>query len=116
VVRIFNEKEVDELVFLDISVTRNKREIDYELIKDMTSEGFIPIAYGGGVCSIRQVEHLFRSDVEKVVINSHFSTDPGFISECNITVGSQRIVVSIGVKKLLLGRYEVYTHNGKKMG
>jgi len=113
-VRIFNEKEVDELVFLDISVTRNKREIDYGLIEDMASEAFMPIAYGGGVCSIRQVERLFRSGVEKVVINSHFSTDPGFIRECSIIAGSQSIVVSIDVKKSLLGRYEVYTHNGTK--
>src|SRR5690606_17037445 len=63
-VRIFNEKEVDELAFLDISATANNREPDYRLIEDVASEAFMPIAYGGGVSSVSQVERLFRSGVE----------------------------------------------------
>ena len=69
-VRIFNEKEVDELAFVDISVGINCDEPDYELIGDMASEAFMPIAYGGGIRRVDQVEKLFRLGVEKVIINS----------------------------------------------
>jgi len=110
-VRIFNEKEVDELAFVDISATVNGREPDYALIEDMASEAFMPIAYGGGIYSIGQVERLFRSGVEKVIINSAFASNPSFVKDCSRIAGSQSIVVSIDVKKSLFGRYEVYTHN-----
>lgn len=111
-VRIFNEKEVDELAFLDISVTVNDSEPDYALIQDMASEAFMPIAYGGGVQRIDQVERLFRLGVEKVIINSAFSRDPQLIEKCSQIAGSQSIVVAVDVKKNLLGRYQVCIHNG----
>lgn len=112
-VRIFNEKEVDELAFIDISATTENRDPDYAFIEDIATEAFMPIAYGGGVCKVEQVERLFRSGVEKVIINSAFFSDPEFISRCSKIAGSQSIVVSIDVKKNLLGRYEVLTKNGK---
>lgn len=113
-VRIFNEKEVDELVFIDISASVNSCEPDYALIEDMASEGFMPIAYGGGVQRVEQVERLFRLGVEKVIINSAFFSNPELIKECSQIAGSQSIVVAMDVKKSLLGRYEVYVHNGAK--
>ena len=112
-VRIFNEKEVDELVLLDISATAGKRDPDYALIEDMASEAFMPMAYGGGIRSVSQVEKLFRCGVEKVIINSEFAVRPELIRDCSQVAGSQSIVVSIDVKKSLLGRYEVMTCNGK---
>lgn len=116
-VRIFNEKEVDELVFIDISATAEKCEPDYDLIEDMATEAFMPIAYGGGITRVEQVERLFRSGVEKVIINSAFSTDSELITRCSRIAGSQSIVVSIDVKKNILGRYEVVSHNAtKKIG
>nr|QLL91132.1 imidazole glycerol phosphate synthase subunit HisF [Plesiomonas shigelloides] len=111
-VRIFNEKEVDELVFVDISVGFSGNEPDYELIGNMASEAFMPIAYGGGIRSVDQVEKLFRLGIEKVIINSEFHNNPELVKECSQIAGAQSIVVAIDVKKSLFGRYEVYTHNG----
>ncbi|WP_447774280.1 AglZ/HisF2 family acetamidino modification protein [Aeromonas veronii] len=111
-VRIFNEKEVDELAFIDISAGIDGKELDYALIEDMASEAFMPIAYGGGIQRVEQVEKLFRLGVEKVIVNSAFHNDPSLIKKCSKIAGSQSIVIAIDVKKSLLGRYEVYTHNG----
>ncbi|WP_417656301.1 AglZ/HisF2 family acetamidino modification protein [Pseudidiomarina aestuarii] len=113
-VRIFNEKEVDELAFQDITIGMTGREPDYGLIEDMASEAFMPIAYGGGIQRIHQVERLFRLGVEKVIINSAFAFNPKFVKECSEVAGSQSIVVAVDVKKSLLGRYDVYIHNGTK--
>lgn len=112
-VRIFNEKEVDELAFIDISATTENRDPDYAFIEDIATEAFMPIAYGGGVNKVEQVERLFRAGVEKVIINSAFFTDPELVRRCSKIAGSQSIVVSIDVKKNLFGRYEVMTKNGK---
>lgn len=109
-VRIFNEKEVDELVFLDVSAGACRREPDYRLIEDMASEAFMPIAYGGGIASVAQVERLFRSGVEKVIINSQFFIRPELIQDCSRIAGSQSVVVSMDVKRSFWGKYEVYTH------
>lgn len=111
-VRIFNEKEVDELAFIDISAGIEGKELDYALIEDMASEAFMPIAYGGGIRCVEQVENLFRLGVEKVIINSEFHNTPNLIKECSLIAGSQSITVAIDVKKSFLGRYEVYIHNG----
>ncbi|WP_202798493.1 HisA/HisF-related TIM barrel protein [Marinobacterium stanieri] len=99
-VRIFNEKEVDELAFIDITSTINSTEPDYALIEDMASEAFMPVAYGGGIQRVEQVERLFHLGVEKIIINSAFFTDPNLISACCQVAGSQSIVVSIDVKKV----------------
>ncbi|MCZ2443342.1 MAG: AglZ/HisF2 family acetamidino modification protein [Flavobacteriales bacterium] len=111
-VRIFNEKEVDELAFLDISATLEKREPNYELIADIATEAFMPLAYGGGISSLTQIEKLFRLGVEKVIINSTSAKNTNLVKEASLIAGAQSIVVAIDVKKTLLGRYEVFTHNG----
>lgn len=111
-VRIFNEKEVDELAVVDITAGISGRSPDYAMIEDIASEAFMPVAYGGGIRCLEQVEKLFRLGVEKVIINSSFFDNPDFIKECSEVVGSQSIVVAVDVKKNLFGRYEIYTQCG----
>ena len=112
-VKIFNEKEVDELVFLDISATDENRGPDFDLLADIASEAFMPFAYGGGVKTVKQVERLFSIGVEKAIINTAAFFDSKFVKESVVVVGSQSIVVSMDIKKSLLGSYEVYVNNGK---
>lgn len=112
-VKIFNEKEVDELVFLDISATQENRAPDYSLIADIASEAFMPFGYGGGVKTVEQIEKLFSVGVEKVIINTSAFLDPDMLKEAVKVAGSQSIVVSMDVKKSLFGSYEVFVHNGK---
>lgn len=113
-VKIFNEKEVDELVFLDISVTQNDREPDFDLLADIASEAFMPFGYGGGVRSLEQIEKLFSLGIEKVIINSEAFFNPQLITAAVDVAGSQSVVVSMDVKKTFFGGYEVYVCNGKK--
>lgn len=111
-VRIFNEKEVDELIFLDISASQEKREPSFELIKSIASEAFMPFGYGGGVSTIEHVSKLFHLGVEKVVINTQAVLNPALVQEASRLAGAQSIVVSIDVKKTLFGKYVVMTHGG----
>ena len=113
-VKIFNEKEVDELVFLDISATTNQRGPNEELLRDIASEAFMPFGYGGGITTARQIENLFKLGVEKVIINSSAHMRPELIREASQIAGAQSIVVSLDVKKNLLGGYEVFTHNATR--
>lgn len=111
-VKIFNEKEVDELVFLDIGATQNGKGPNFELLKDIASEAFMPFGYGGGVNNIEQIRRLFSIGVEKVIINSAAFFSPDLIREASEISGAQSIVVSMDVKRSLFGKYEVYVKNG----
>lgn len=111
-VKIFNEKEVDELFFFDISVTKKNQNIKFDLISDIASEAFMPIGYGGGIKNISQIEQLFRIGIEKISINTAAFYNPNFIKDAVKFVGSQSIVISIDVRKSLFGKYEVYVNNG----
>lgn len=113
-IRIFNEKEVDELVLLDISATSQWREPDFERIAEIASECFMPVAYGGAVRTLDQVRKLLRLGVEKVVVNTALHANPKFVREAAETFGSQAIVASIDVRKKLFGRYEVFTESATK--
>ncbi len=112
-VRIFNDKEVDELIFLDLEATKLKKEPDFSLIKDIASEAFMPFAYGGGVSKIEHIEKLFKVGVEKIILNSVYANNYNFIKDASSIAGSQSIVGSIDVKKSLLGKYRTFTHSGK---
>lgn len=114
-VKIFNEKEVDELCILDIEASRMKKEPNIELLSRIASEAFMPISYGGGIKNIDQIIELFRIGFEKVVLNTSFIENPKLISHSANIVGSQSITVSIDAKKNLLGQYVVVTDNGRKM-
>jgi cyclase len=113
-VRIFNEKEVDELVLLDIDATAERREPHFAEIEQVLSEAFMPVGYGGGVTSLPQMERLFKLGVEKVVLNSVLAETPGLLTEASRAFGSQSIVASMDFKRDLLGRYHAYTHGGKR--
>lgn len=112
-VKIFNEKEVDELVLLDIGATPAGKGPDYELIRDIASGAFMPVGYGGGINSLAQIENLFKAGVEKVSLNSILYENPDLIAEAARIFGSQSIVACIDVKRELLGRYSLYSHGGK---
>lgn len=112
-VRIFNEKEVDELILLDISATRDKREPDYETIRDIVSESFMPIGYGGGISTLDHIHKLYQTGVEKMILNSA-SFDFELINKAASKYGSQAVSISIDVRKSFFGGYSVYTHNGTK--
>ncbi len=112
-VRIFNEKEVDELVLLDIGATSNGTEPDYGLVGDIASEAFMPVGYGGGISSLGQIEALFKAGIEKVSVNSATYTNPELISEAARVFGSQSVVASVDVRSDFLGRPQLYSNGGK---
>ncbi|KAG5180374.1 imidazoleglycerol phosphate synthase [Tribonema minus] len=112
-VRIFNEKEVDELVFLDITATPEGRGPDFDLLADIAGEAFMPMAYGGGITTLEQVKRIFLLGFEKVVINTATYAAPELIREAAAIYGSQSIVGCVDVRRTLLGRYELTSHAGK---
>lgn len=113
-VKIFNQKEADELILLDIAATKNGSGPNFDDIKAIVSEAFMPIGYGGGVSSIQQIEQLFKIGVEKVVLNTAAIENSNLISEAAGIYGSQSIVVSLDVKKDFFGNYSIYTNSGSK--
>ena len=113
-VRIFNEKQVDELVILDIDATLEGREPDYKMIEHWAAECRMPLCYGGGVKTVAQAQRIFSLGVEKVALSSAALINPTVVRDIADQVGSQSVVVILDVKKKLLGGYEVYIHNGKK--
>lgn len=113
-VRIFNDKEVDELMFLDISATPQSRRPPFELIEKIAGECFMPLGYGGGIRSIEDIKRILSLGVEKVVMNTKAVEDAEFVREAAGLFGSQSIVVSIDVKRTLFGGWEVFSHGGRK--
>lgn len=112
-VKIFNEKEVDELVLLDISATVEDTEPKYEWLKDIVSESFMPIGYGGGIKNTTQAKRLFDTGIEKLILNSE-SLNTQLISELANIYGNQSIVVCIDARKNFMGGYSAYTFAGTK--
>jgi len=114
-VRIFNEKEVDELMVVDIDATAQNREPNYKLIANLAAECRMPLCYGGGVTTPEQVQRIISLGVEKVALSAAAVANPSLISKAAQWVGGQSVVVVMDVKKVgLLRRYEVFTHNGNK--
>jgi cyclase len=112
-VRIFNEKEVDELIVVDIDATAHGREPDYTMIANLAAECRMPLCYGGGVTRPDQIERIVSLGVEKVAVSAAAVADPQLIAKASAQVGSQSVVVVLDVKKTRRG-YEVHTHNGQK--
>ncbi len=110
-VRIFSEKEVDELIVLDIDASRRGQEPNYQLISDIAGECFMPMAYGGGIRTLNQVRRIVRSGVEKVVINSAAVQSMGVIAESAAVFGSQAIVAGVDVKRDHTGEYRVVSRS-----
>jgi cyclase len=114
-VRIFNEKEVDELIVLDIDATAQNREPGYGRIKNLAAECRMPLCYGGGVKTVEQVEKIINLGVEKVAMSSAALSDPEMIARAAEVVGAQSIVVVMDVKNSgPAGKYELMTHNGTR--
>jgi cyclase len=114
IVRIFNDKEVDELVFLDIAATNEQRKPPFDVISQIATECFMPLGYGGGIRDIEDVRHILNVGVEKVIINTYAVERPAFVAEVADLAGSSSTIVSIDVKKDLWGHYKVYVNGGKK--
>ncbi len=113
-VRIFNELEVDELVFLDITATKEKRQPNFDLLADIANECFMPLTYGGGVATFEQAQRIFHIGFEKISINNACVHDPQFVTRLSEYFGAQAVIASIDVKKNLFGKYQVMTLNGKE--
>jgi cyclase len=113
-VKIFNEKEVDEIVILDISATAEKKAPNIPAIKEIASEAFMPLGYGGGITKLDEIKELITAGVEKVILNTSAFENPKLVSEAAKYVGSQSVVVSIDVKKNVWGKYKVFVRNGTK--
>lgn len=111
-VKIFNDKGADELVLLDITATIEGRKPNFKLIEEIAGECFMPMAYGGGIREIDDVRTILKLGVEKVVLNTAAVENPGFVAEAARINGSSSVVVSIDVKRDILGRYRVYTRSG----
>lgn len=106
-VRIFSDKEADEIAILDIDASRENRVPNYELIAEMAGEAFMPVAYGGGVRGLEQIRRLIRSGVEKVLINTLATESTDTIRAAVEVFGSQAIVGAVDVRRKLLGGYAV---------
>lgn len=110
-IRIFNELEVDELILLDILASRLNNEPDFELIKEVSEECFMPLTYGGGIKSVDDMRKILSIGVEKITINTSALKNPKLIEEGVKNFGSQCVVGSIDIKKNIFGKYTVYSRN-----
>ncbi len=113
-VRIFNELEVDELCFLDIRATVEKRQPNFKILSEIANECFMPLAYGGGIKDAETAKKILSIGFEKIILNTCAIEMPKIISEIANHSGNQSVIGSIDVKKNLFGKYKVYTHDGTK--
>jgi imidazole glycerol-phosphate synthase subunit HisF len=113
-VRIFNELEVDELAFLDITATVDEREPNLDLLADIANECFMPLSYGGGVRTFEQARAILGIGYEKVIVNTHAAEDPGFVTRLADHFGSQAVIASIDVRRDGAGRPSVWIRSGSQ--
>lgn len=113
-VRLFNEKEADELMILDITATPEKKPINIDLLRELASECFMPLSYGGGIRSMDDMRQLFKSGFEKVSLNTEAAKNPQLIQDASREFGAQSIIVSIDIRRKRFGHYEVYVNGGRQ--
>jgi len=114
-VKIFNEKEADELIVIDIDASVEKREPDFTMIGHLAAECRMPLCYGGGIKTLEQAKKIIGLGVEKVAVSSGIISNPGLIPQIASEIGSQSVVAVLDVKKTGRGPvYEIFTHNGRK--
>lgn len=111
-IKIFNDKEVDELILLDIMASKEGRGPSFDVIEEVASECFMPLAYGGGIRTVEEVRKVLKLGVEKVVFNTTAWRDPQILKDASREFGAQAIVASVDVRRKLLGRYEVVVNGG----
>jgi len=112
-IKVYNTRQVDELIIVDITATEQGREPDYDVIDEIADECFVPLTVGGGVNTIDHIKKLLRAGADKVAINSGCYSHPEIVSKGADLFGTQCIVVSIDVKKDSYGKYECYKNRGK---
>ena len=113
-VKIFNEKEVDELIVLDIDATKENRGPNLKMIKNLADECRMPLCYGGGINTVEQAVEIISLGVEKVALSYSALQNIELCQQIGNIVGNQSVVVVIDVKKKIFGGYDIYTHNGTK--
>lgn len=113
-VKVYNLRQVDELIFLDITATLRGSPPDFDLVDDFADDCFMPLSVGGGIRSVEDIRRLLQCGADKIVINSAAHITPEIISEAAGKFGSQCIVVSIDAKKLENGKYEVFINSGTR--
>jgi len=111
-IKVYNTREVDELILVDITATREGNDPDYDSIADFTAECFVPLTVGGGVKNLQQIKKLLRAGADKIAINSAAYSDPNLIQQAANLFGKQCVVVSIDARQLAEGQYECYSHSG----
>jgi imidazole glycerol-phosphate synthase subunit HisF len=111
-IKVYNTREVDELILVDITATREGNDPDYDSIADFTAECFVPLTVGGGVKNLEQIKKLLRAGADKIAINSAAYSDPNLIQQAANLFGKQCVVVSIDARQLAEGQYECYSHSG----
>jgi cyclase len=113
-VRIFNEKEVDELIVLDIDATAKGTDPDFKMIQKLAAECRMPLCYGGGIKTVDQAKAIIGLGVEKVALSSAVLNSPELVTQISNEIGNQSVVVVLDVKKRMFGsRYDIFTHNAK---
>jgi cyclase len=112
-IKIFNDKEVDELVVLDIDATK-RGDIDFGLLNRLNKEAFMPLGYGGGIKSVDDIKRILNLGFEKVIINHHALAHPEFLTAAARACGSQSVVVCLDVKRDLAGKHRVFDHLARK--
>lgn len=113
-VKIFNDHEADELVFLDIDASREKRIISLEFVREVGEEANMPFSVGGGIRSIENIRAIIQAGAEKVIINSYAIENPDFVLEASESFGSSTIVICMDVKREFLGKQNIWKENGTK--
>lgn len=110
-VRIFNEKEVDELIFLDIEATPKNKEPNYKLLSEIANECFMPLTYGGGIKTFQHAKKILNIGIEKVAINTALHSNLNLVSQISEVYGSQAVIGLIDVKKSFFGKYQVVSNS-----
>jgi cyclase len=110
-IRIFNEKEVDELIFLDIEATPKNKEPNYKLLSEIANECFMPLAYGGGIKTFEQAQKIFNIGIEKVAINSALHSNLNLVTQIADVYGSQAVIGVIDVKKNFFGKNQIVSNS-----
>ena len=113
-VRIFNELEVDELCFLDVRATLENRKPNMDILRDIASECFMPLSYGGGIKDVDTALKILSMGFEKIVLNTVIFDNPQLVKDLAKHSGVQSVIGSIDVKKNLFGKYSIYSNNGRK--
>lgn len=114
-IRIFNEKEVDELVFLDLDASVKGTPIPIRLLEEIAGECFMPLSYGGGIKTIKDIRQIIQIGIEKVIIGTEAIENPEFVSQAVTEFGSSSICVSLDIQKSTSGEYCLYTRSGTKL-